>query len=80
MYCLKKHIKEIPEIDKNVPIKDLYKSQYDNLKHDNLLQQIRKNKPDSYIKLKSNNEIENSLWSKPQFTHPNEEYETSGYK
>jgi len=26
MYCLKKHIKEIPELNNNVPITDIFKS------------------------------------------------------
>lgn len=49
MYSLKKHLKEIPELDQNVPIKELFKSQYENLKKDNLINQIKEKKPDSYI-------------------------------
>jgi hypothetical protein len=37
----------------------MFRSQYENLKKDNLFSYIRKNKPDSYLVPRYNNEIEN---------------------
>lgn len=60
MYSLKKHLNELPGFkESNCPIQEIYRTQKENLKQDNLLVKMKHYKPESYVAVKYNNVISN---------------------
>jgi hypothetical protein len=60
MYSLKKHLNELPGFkESNCPISEIYRTQREHLKQDNLLLKMKHVKPDSYVTIKYDNEISN---------------------